>query len=226
MSDSAAPDVPPGRRGRLPLNLAPPRKLSDELVGLQERSRTEILTLRDVIQTLGGRSYSLLLILLALPFITPIPLPGLSTPFGVAIALIALRLTLGQRPFLPKGLQRREIPAGFFDKLVKVAAGVIRFLEKFLRPRLAVVTEFDWVRQIHALLMVLAALTLLLPLPIPFTNSFPAWVVILMAGGLLARDGVVVILAYAVFAAGIAYFVFLGEAAVQLIEVLRQWLLN
>jgi hypothetical protein len=51
-------------------------------------------------------------------------------------------------------------------------------------------------------------------------------VVILMAGGLLARDGVVVILAYAVFAAGIAYFVFLGEAAVQLIEVLRQWLLN
>lgn len=226
MSDSPAPESAPGRRGRRRLNLTPPRKLSEELIGLQERSHVQTLTLRDVIQTLGGRAYSLLLILLALPFITPIPLPGLSTPFGLAIGLISLRLVLGQRPFLPKKLQRREIPAGFFDKLVKVAARVIRFLEKFLRPRLAIVTEFGWARQIHALLMLLAALTLLLPLPIPFTNSFPAWVVLLMAGGLLERDGVVVIAAYVVFAAGIAYFVLLGEAAVQLIETIRQWLLG
>lgn len=193
---------------------------------LQARSREHTLTLRDVIHALGGRAYSLLLILLALPFITPIPLPGLSTPFGLAIGLIALRLVLGQRPFLPKKLQRREIPAGFFEKLVKVAAGVIRFLEKFLRPRLAIITEFGWTRQVHALLMLLAALALLLPLPIPFTNSFPAWVVLLMAGGLLERDGLVVILAYVVFAAGIAYFVLLGEAAAQIIESIRQWLMG
>jgi hypothetical protein len=38
--------------------------------------------------------------------------------------------------------------------------------------------------------MLLAALSLLLPLPIPFTNSFPAWAILLMAGGiLLERDG-------------------------------------
>lgn len=212
------------RRALQRLNLAPPRKLSEELLLLRDRARTQTLTLRDVIVALGGRAYSLLLILLALPFITPIPLPGLSTPFGLAIGLIALRLALGQRPFLPKKLQRRQIPAGFFDKLVRVAAGVIRFLEKFLRPRLAIVTEFGWTRQIHALLMLLAALALLLPLPIPFTNSFPAWVVLLVAGGLLERDGFVVVLAYVVFAAGIAYFVLLGEAAAQLIEAIRQWL--
>lgn len=209
---------------RLKLDLAPPRKLSEELVRLQERSRTQVLTLRDVILALGGRAYSLLLILLALPFITPIPLPGLSTPFGLAIGLIALRLALGQRPWLPKKLQRRKIPAGFFEKLVKVAARVIRYLEKFLRPRLAIVTEFGWARQIHALLMLLAAIALLLPLPIPFTNSFPAWVVLLMAGGLLERDGAFVIAAYAVFAAGLAYFIFLGEAAAQIIDAIRQWL--
>ncbi len=226
MSDPSAPESPAGRRARLRLNLAPPRKLSEELVMLQERSREQTLTLRDVIHALGGRAYSLLLILLALPFITPIPLPGLSTPFGLAIGLIALRLALGQRPFLPKKLQRREIPAGFFDKLVKLAAGVIRFLEKFLRPRLAIVTEFGWTRQVHALLMLLAALALLLPLPIPFTNAFPAWVVLLVAGGLLERDGLVILLAYGVFAAGIAYFVLLGEAAAQIIESIRQWLLG
>lgn len=213
---------PPRRRRRLD----PPRKLSEELLLLQQRSALRTLTLREVIFALGGRAYSLLLILLALPFITPVPLPGLSTPFGLAIALIALRLALGQRPWLPKKLQRRTIPSAFFDTLVRVAAKVIRFLEKLLRPRLAIVTEFGWARQVHALLMLLAALALLLPLPIPFTNSFPAWVVLMMAGGLLERDGVFVIAAYVVFAAGIAYFALLGEATAHLLEAFRQWLEN
>jgi len=216
----------PPESSRRRRRLEPPRKLSEELLLLQQRSALRTLTLREVIFALGGRAYSLLLILLALPFITPIPLPGLSTPFGLAIALIALRLTLGQRPWLPKKLQRRTIPSTFFNKLVQVAAKVIRFLEKFLRPRLAIVTEFGWVRQVHALLMLLAAVALLLPLPIPFTNSFPAWVVLFMAGGLLERDGVFVIAAYAVFTAGIAYFVLLGEATVHLLEAFRQWLAN
>ena len=81
-------------------NTNPPRKLSEELADLRNRSALGALTLREVIYTLGGRAYTLLVLLLALPFITPIPLPGLSTPFGLAIALIALRLTLGQRPWL------------------------------------------------------------------------------------------------------------------------------
>lgn len=224
------PDSPPppppaassARRRRF--DLVAPRKLSEELELLRARAQTQALTLRDVIQALGGRAYSLLLILLSLPFITPVPLPGLSTPFGIAIGLIALRLTLGQRPFLPKKLQRRTIPPGFFDKLLKVASGVIRFLERFLRPRYALLTEFGWTRQVHALLMLLAALTLLLPIPIPFTNSFPAWAVLLMAGGLLERDGVFVAAAYVVFLAGIAYFVLLGEAAAQLVEAISRWL--
>ena len=73
---SAAPEV---RRRFRP----PARKLSEELLLLQERAKTEQIAVRTVIVTLGARAYSLLLILLALPFITPIPLPGLSTPFGL-----------------------------------------------------------------------------------------------------------------------------------------------
>jgi hypothetical protein len=51
-------------------------------------------------------------------------------------------------------------------------------------------------------------------------------VVLMMAAGLLERDGLVVILAYVVFAAGIAYFVLLGEATAQIIESIRQWLMG
>ncbi len=191
---------------------------------MRSRFAERPVTLREVIYTLRGRAYTLLLILLSLPFITPLPLPGLSTPFGLAIGFIALRLTLGQRPWLPMKLQRKELPAGFFSKVFTVAARVIAFLEKFLRPRLAPLTASVALLRLHAFVILLAALTLLLPLPIPFTNSFPAWAILLLAAGLLERDGFFIIAGYVVFVLGVLYFVFLGEAATQLVEALWQWL--
>lgn len=201
-----------------------PRKLSEELAQLQAGTTERVMTLREVIYVLRGRAYLLLVLLLALPFITPIPLPGLSTPFGLAIALIALRLMLGQRPWLPKKLQRKELPAGFFGRLFSVAARVLRFLEKFLRPRLVFLTNTALLNQLHAVLMLVAALALLLPLPIPFTNSFPAWTILLLAAGLLESDGLAVLLGYLVFAAGVLYFVLLGEATAGLVQNALEWL--
>lgn len=199
-----------------------PRKLSEELADLRQRCAARPVTLREVIYALRGRSYLLLLILLALPFITPIPLPGLSTPFGMAIAFIAMRLALGQKPWLPMRLQRKELPSGFFAKVFTVAARAIRLLEKFLRPRLAALSGSAVLLQLHAFVILLAAFVLLLPLPIPFTNTFPAWVILIMAGGLLERDGVFILAGYVVFALGVLYFVVLGEAATHLVEALLQ----
>ena len=102
-----------------------PRKLSVELGDLRQAAGDRAVTLREVIQVLGGRAYMLLVLLLALPFITPIPLPGLSTPFGLAIGLIAFRLSLGQRPWLPKKLQRKVLPAGFIGKVFGFAEKVL-----------------------------------------------------------------------------------------------------
>lgn len=206
--------------------LPPPPKLSVELARLRDQAAERAVTLREVIYTLQGRAYLLLVLLLALPFITPLPLPGLSTPFGLAILLIAARLSLGQKPWLSMKLQRKELPAGFLRKLFAVAERVLRFLEKFLRPRLTFVTDTPLLAQLHAVLMLAAALALLLPLPIPFTNSFPAWTILLLAAGLLERDGLFILAGYVVFAAGVLYFVFLGEATATLVHELVQWLKN
>jgi hypothetical protein len=201
-----------------------PRKLSAELADLRALSGQRAVTLHEVIETLGGRGYVLIMLLLALPFITPIPLPGLSTPFGLAIALIALRLSLGQKPWLPRRIQQKELPRGFFGRLFAGAEKVLRFLEKFLRPRLTVLTDRPLLRQLHAVLLFVAALALLLPLPIPFTNTFPAWAILLVAAGLLERDGGFVLAGYAVFIAGVFYFMFLGETAVNLTQQFAEWM--
>lgn len=201
----------------------PPKKLSEEIAGLRDRFAEGPLTLGEVVVVLQGRAWTLVLILLALPFITPIPLPLLSTPFGLAIGLISLRLALGQKPWLPERLLAKPLPPGFFGAVLRFSGRVLRFLEKFLRPRWAWLAETPALGRVHALAMMTAAVVLLLPLPIPFTNSFPAWLILLVAGGLLERDGVAITAGYGVGAGGVAFFYFLGDAAIKLIDSFKAW---
>ena len=62
-------------------------RLSTDLELLQARIKGKSLTLVELKQSLKGRGSAMLLILLALPFCF-IAVPGLSTPFGIAICLI------------------------------------------------------------------------------------------------------------------------------------------
>lgn len=201
---------------------APPT-LSEILGSLVVEAGAEPLDIRGVVTRLRGRAYLVLVILLSLPFLTPIPLPGLSTPFGLAICFIALRLALGRRPWLPESILRRQLPQPLMVRVLKVAGGMLRFLEKLLRPRFSLLFSTPLLPRLHALLMLVAAAILLLPLPIPFSNSFPAWVVLLVAGGLLERDGIAILLAYLVFVLGTLYFVFLGDLAVHFLDQVLIW---
>lgn len=204
--------------------IGPAKKLSEELADLRREVAEHPVTLRAVLLTLRGRAYMLLLILLTLPFLLPLPLPGLSTPFGLAIILIAMRLALGQRPWLPKRIQRLEIPGGFFPRVIDGAARIIRGLESFLHPRWLVMTESPVVRQLHAIVLVASAIVLFLPLPIPFSNNLPAWSVLLIAGGMLERDGFFIFLGYLMFALAVVYIWLFGEAAAHGLQVFLDWL--
>lgn len=201
-----------------------PRKLSEELADLHTRAGDRAVPLREVIFVLRQRAYLLLIILLSLPFIQPVPLPGLSTPLGLAIVLIALRLSLGQRPWLPMRIQRAKLPAGFFGKVLTVTERLVRFLESILRPRWPALTGTGLLNQLHAIVIFLSAVILLLPLPIPFSNLLPAWAIFLLACGLLERDGLFVVLGYLAFAIGAAYFFFLGTFATEVFQLVQEWI--
>lgn len=196
----------------------PPSKLSERLRSLRKQTDEGPVRFDELMLRLQGNAYILLLILLSLPFVTPIPLPGLSTPFGIAIAAIAARLALGWKPWLPGALRGKEIPRGLFGRILSVSSRVVTWLEAFLRPRWSWLFSRRLLLSCHALLAFCAALLLMLPLPIPFSNMFPAWIVLFVAGGLLERDGLAILLGYATAVVCGAYFVFLGGAAQQLLK--------
>lgn len=111
LPDGVEPEIGvSGKEGCVPR----PLRLSEEIAGLLGVFAERSVTLREVMEVLRGRAYTLLLILLVLPFCTPIPLPGISTPFGLVVAVIGFRLALGQKPWLPARLLDTQLPASIF----------------------------------------------------------------------------------------------------------------
>jgi hypothetical protein len=214
--------VDEGTRAVPLLPIEPPRKLSEEMERLITEFHTREVTLREVIVVLQGRAYNLLMLLLALPFLLPIPVPGLSFLLGLVIAIIAARLTLGQRPWLPARLLDRKLPPKFFPTLLGAARRILRVFEMLLKPRLLWMSSSPLLPQLHAFIIFMAAFVLLLPLP-PGTNFPPAICIVIMAGGLLERDGLFILGGYIAFVLNIVFFWLFAFYGEKIISALWHW---
>jgi hypothetical protein len=228
MATDAAPDSPPppapaGTSVITPADPARPRKLSEELALILREFEVENVTLREVIGLLHGRGYLLLVMLIALPFCTPIPLPGLSTPLGLIIGIVGVRLALGQKPWLPARLLDVRLSPAIFTKVFAVTRKLILWFERLLRPRLPWLTATPALRQLHAIPIVICATLLLLPLPIPFSNTVPSWGILLIAGGLLERDGGFIVAGHIAALLAIAFFAAIGIFGVEAVDFLWKW---
>jgi hypothetical protein len=201
-------------------------KFSMELEVLAQQFAGHPACLSDLLTATKGRGFDFLLLLIGLPFLTPIPLPGISTLFGFVVLLIGARLALGRRPWLPKKLLRRELPARFIARVLTGASRAVRWLEILLRPRLDFLHE-QWIyRRVAGVLIMLSGALLLLPLPIPLTNTLPALTVVLLAAGAMERDGLFFLAGCATFAVTLAYFGLLIFGGVHLLDHLRRTLLG
>ena len=214
----------PGILEPTPVAEAPGATFSQELRDLARQFTDRPASLSEILAATRGRGFNLLLLLIGLPFLTPIPLPGLSTPLGFVVLLIGAQLAIGRQPWLPEKILRRELPARFINRVLTAASRIVRWLEVFLRPRLDFLHE-QWIyRRMGGTLILLSGLLLLLPLPIPLSNGLPALTVVLLAAGAMERDGLIFLSGCAVFALTVAFFGLLAFGGAHLLESLRNTL--
>jgi hypothetical protein len=192
-------------------------RLSDDLRALRDQARGQRLTVRDVEAALRGRGMAMLILILGLPFCLPAPMMGISTPFGLAIAFLGLRLMLGLKPWLPKWLLDKEIPAPVLEKVIHSAERVVLKLEKVVRARWNFMRWPGMLRVIGAAVFC-SGLVLSLPILLPFTNTVPGVAVVLLALGLMEGDGLLVMAGFGLTAAsvaGVAVLVALGKLGLE-----------
>ncbi len=93
-------------------------------------------------------------------------------------------------------------------------------LERLIHPRLLPLTHGPTVGRFNGVLLGLSGVLLMAPLPLPFSNTLPAYGVLFLAAGTLERDGYAILAGYLAVLLAIGYFgmlALLGGAGTQAI---------
>jgi hypothetical protein len=179
----------------------------------------DAVTVRKVLASFGREALTLLVVLLLLPnaFFAPPVLAGISVG---PVALFGVQLLFDRKePWLPQGLLDKAIPKAAIERLMVRAGPVLDRLEARSRARLPIMTGSIG-RRVFGLFAVLAAAIVILP--VPGTNVLPAIGITLMGIGLIARDGLLVVIGILCSIAGLAVAV----AAAGLVLQAIAWLVK
>lgn len=169
------------------------------------------VTLAEIRDLIGQEGLLILTAFLALFFMFPVSMPGVSTVFGVAILQIGICRLLDRNLWLPVRIAQHMLPA---DKLrTKLNQGIIWLhrLESVSRPhRLKGLSSTALMEILNNCGMITGAVLLMAPFGlIPFTNTLPALALLFLAIGMLQQDGLYILFGHLANVATIAYFIIL-----------------
>lgn len=156
-----------------------------------------------------------LLTLIAIPFF------GLSTPFGLAIALIGAQMMIGRaQPWLPERARRRVLKIEMLDRVSRLLAKRTRWIAKSTRRR------HEWLirPRLIGLCVFLLALGLALPLPIPGSNLVFLIPLFIYSVGVLERDGIWIVVGHVALLIDAALLVVFGKTVMMVLGRLWHWL--
>ncbi|PWE56814.1 protein exod [Metarhizobium album] len=189
-------------------------KMSDTLYRTIASIEGQTITLRQLMTAMGEQGFLFLCALLTLPFLIPVSIPGVSTVFGAAIIMISLAIILNRMPWLPARLLNRQIETEKLVPTLRKGADMVSKLDRFVRPRLRFLTMAGLANRLNGAAIMYGGILLMFPLGlIPFSNTLPGVAILLLAIGMLQRDGMTVLAGYFFLLATTLYFGVLVYAA-------------
>lgn len=173
------------------------------------------LTVKEIVIPLSKRGFPLVVIFLSLLFCQPFQIPGLSTPFGLIIAILGLQIMLGKPIWLPQKLMSKSISSKTVQKLATKTQQLMKKMGRWLHPRLPILVLVGSKPIFYGSLSFVLGLALALPLPIPLSNLAVGWSLLLTSIGLLYDDGLWVLIGYVFSLITILFFIALVLSALK-----------
>lgn len=164
------------------------------------------VSVEEIMDAVGHRSFGPLLLLAGLLGMTPVSaVPGAPSMIALITLLVASQLLIGRDSFwLPEFLLKRTVKADSLQKTVRAAASPARVVDRMVRPRLQVLTG-PVADRIVALICVILALAVP-PLEfLPFVAFIPSAAIATFGLGLIARDGLLVLIAFTISAGALGF---------------------
>ncbi len=145
------------------------------------------ITLEKLADGLQDEALLVICLISILPFLQPVPIPGLSSLLGFVVFMQGIGLMFLKKPILTKKMKSVTISKEKFELIYKSA-------EKFTKiTKMISLYSHPWTnsRASHVICgfaIVLSAAFLSLPLPVPMSNFVPALSIALICVGLLEED--------------------------------------
>lgn len=154
------------------------------------------VSIADVKREIGERSFGPALAIPAIVEISPIGgIPGLPTLIALLVAIIAAQILFDRdHLWLPGFLENRRVKGERLAKGMRALRKPANWIDALLEPRMRWVTKDPALRVIAALVILLCCTVPPLEL-IPFASSIPMGAVALIGLGLMARDGMAMLVA-------------------------------
>ena len=164
--------------------------LSDVLDRLEAAAHGGSITVQEVVDELGNRSFAALMLVFSLISTSPASaIPGVTTVVAAIVFILVVQMIAGRKSvWLPGFVTRQEMSTEKLCKGIGWLRKPVRFVERFLKKRMTFLLHRPW---LWLPLLLILALTLFMPMMevIPTSGSIASAVIALFAASLLTRDG-------------------------------------
>lgn len=168
-----------------------PRTFLQSIESMAAEAPEEGYSLREIFDRLDERAFGAGLFILALPCCIPF-LYGVPQIVALPMMALALQMAAGrEEPWLPEKFGQRKIDKKGLTRTARGGRKWFGWLESIARPRFIFLMG-DRGERIIGLFLVFFCASILVPLP--STNTVPGIGVAIVSFGLMARDGILVIL--------------------------------
>jgi len=180
--------------------------------------RRDGVTVGELVDKAADAGFGFLIGVLAL---IAVPFFGLSTPFGLALALLGVQLALGRlQPWLPRRARARHLSMAMLDRVLQLFSRRLHWLVLSTRRRWEVMI----MPRLVGLAITLLGLGLALPLPIPGSNMIFIVPIIVYSIGLLERDGGWIVVGHVATLVDIVLLVAFGASVAAVLTRAWHWM--
>lgn len=166
------------------------KRTSAILAEIVKKYKNKKMSIQEFAETLMDRSFSIAILILAIPNSIPLGIPGISTITGFVIMILGLEMAIGCRYlYLPKWISEKQRSTKTLLKLVGWSIGIIEKIEFLIKPRLSLFIPL--IERFAGITIIVMGFILFLP--IPFINFIAGICIVIMALGVMERDGLVII---------------------------------
>ena len=198
----------------------PIQNISSLLIEFSTSIKKEQVTIAEILEAFHERGFGFFLLIFAFPAALPIPALGINTLIATPLFFLTVQQMLGQHTiWLPNIIRKKEVKRKFIQNTMDKAVPWAQRVEYLFKPRLGILTQrpFSQIIGLCGLIM-----TISITIPLPMTNTVPAFGIAVMAAGTLMRDGVAVLfgaiagLIYVTILVGVS--IFLGIEGLELVK--------